>query len=115
MTDTTEAYEKALADYTKARADVMSMFEYLRAFGRQTQSGIHSFISANFRLSTGNRAAALGERHKVDLSKWPDGQTLQSECAGLAQAFNAVHEAYRTLPADEKKSARPPPLDVDLP
>lgn len=100
-----------------ATAAYQPLFDFIKKLNNATQYSHHGFLQATFGMKMeSKRGGGYGHeaKHKVDLSTWPSAESITSAGTRLADAYNAAHRVYESLPSEDREYVKPPPWQPDL-
>lgn len=112
---TVEEYKAAMNELSAASAAFAPISNYVRQIG-EAISGDKSFLflQTTFAQANENGGHFHDARYKLDLSKWPSGETLRQAGARLTAAYNYAHRVYSELPSEDKEYLKSPPYQPEL-
>ncbi len=106
-------YQAALRDYNGKRDQAAEMFKLIttvaESFSYRQVAFLAHFFGVPAPADQVNQVRAEAHKHRYDLSKWPNHETMLDTIKAWHLSFGALTQAWHQIPENDRIGLQPPP------
>jgi len=109
MSDPVKQYQDAMREYEKARSEAGQKIRLIEDVSSALRNGLSAFLFRNYSLPTATRDSYQSSLGRLDMSGWPNSESLKEILTKWHAAFTRLRETWGAIPENDRIGLKPPP------